>query len=135
MKIFQLFSIYSNYLMGDAFEKDVTSICIDSNLVQAGSVFVAIKGETTDGHKYISDAVSRGAIAIVCGDSQLVPSCFNGAVVVVDDSKIAVSQLAAIFYNKPAEKLFCLGVTGTNGKTSINYMVEHILTQYGWPTG
>ncbi|HMN69218.1 MAG TPA: Mur ligase family protein, partial [Bdellovibrionales bacterium] len=60
---------------------------------------------------------------------------FRGAVVKVRSTRQALDQLASRYFGQPAERLFCIGVTGTNGKTTVTYMVEKILNHFGWPTG
>lgn len=100
-----------------------------------GFIFVATRGTTSDGHQFIPAAAAKGAAVLVVEDDTLVPKDFKGAVVKVASSRRALDQLAARFFGNPAEGLFCAGVTGTNGKTTTVYMIEHILTKFGWPTG
>ncbi|MCB0406681.1 MAG: UDP-N-acetylmuramoyl-L-alanyl-D-glutamate--2,6-diaminopimelate ligase, partial [Bdellovibrionales bacterium] len=135
MKLAQLFSIYPEYRVGETIHKDVVNICRDSRDVVPGSVFVAISGYKVDGHEYISKAIENGAIGIVAESTAKIPKEYSGAVVIVTDTRVALQKLASHFYGNPASELFCVGVTGTNGKTTITYMVEAILNHYGWPTG
>ncbi len=102
---------------------------------QQGSVFVAIRGNQADGHNYISDAIKAGAIAVVVEDETLVPKDYSGYVYLVPDTRQMLDLLAARFYDYPSQKLFCFGVTGTNGKTSITYLLEHILNAKNKSTG
>jgi UDP-N-acetylmuramoyl-L-alanyl-D-glutamate--2,6-diaminopimelate ligase len=135
MKLAQLFTIFPHMKMGDAALKDVSSVCFDSRKLEPGCVFVAIKGVKADGHDYISQAVSSGSIALVVEDQARIPKDFSGAVVVTEDARTVLNKLAAKFYGEPSSRLFCVGVTGTNGKTTTTYMIEAILTEFGWPTG
>ncbi len=135
MKLAQLFTIFPHLKLGDAALKDVSSVCFDSRKIESGCVFVAIKGVKADGHDFITQAVSAGAIALVVEDQARIPKDFSGAIVVTEDSRDVLNKLAAKFYGEPSSRLFCVGVTGTNGKTTTAYMIEAILTEFGWPTG
>lgn len=99
----------------------VLSVEFDSRKVKNGSVFVAIKGVAVDGHLYISKAIDLGAKAIVYQDSNNVDEYINADVIFikVEDSKEALGIIASNFYDNPSSKLKLVGVTGTNGKTTI----------------
>ncbi|MDE0151434.1 MAG: UDP-N-acetylmuramoyl-L-alanyl-D-glutamate--2,6-diaminopimelate ligase [Bdellovibrionales bacterium] len=107
----------------------------DSRAVQKGDVFIAVKGFRRDGHIFIPEAVKNGAQTLVVEDKENIPSDFEGSVYKVDSTKKIRSQLLNQYYNSPSEKMFCIGVTGTNGKTTTTYMIEHILSAKGWNTG
>lgn len=104
---------------------DVDHITYDSRCVKSNSIFVAIKGLVEDGHKYIKSAIERGASVIVC---ETIPEELKDMVsfIVVDNSRKAMATIAALIYDKPSEKLKLVGVTGTNGKTSITYLLKAI---------
>ena len=131
MKLHQLFSYFGNLAPNTAasaaLEEEVTSICFDTRQVKPGSVFVAIRGNEHDGHDFLADAISSGAIALIVENKSSVPEGFPHLVVEVADSREILDILATRFYNFPSQDLFCFGVTGTNGKTSISYILEHIL--------
>jgi UDP-N-acetylmuramoyl-L-alanyl-D-glutamate--2,6-diaminopimelate ligase len=112
----------------------ITSLCTDSRLVEPGSVFFAIKGHSWDGHEGIQEAISRGAVAIICADIANIPESYSGLILQVQDVRVLVSTLAARFYETPSQDLFSIGVTGTNGKTSITYLVEHLFNLSGLST-
>ena len=112
-----------------------TDIAFQSQQVTPGAVFVAIRGHHKDGHEFIADAIQRGAVALVVEDPQKVPSTFSGSVTVVPNAREALEQLAHQFFQQPTSQIFCAGVTGTNGKTSITYMVEAILKRKKILTG
>lgn len=141
MKLQQLlsFSDLGTQSQPQALETEVTGLFFDARQLQKsgqqGSVFVAIKGTQADGHKYIGDAIKAGAIALVVEDKSAVPVDYQGHVSVVPDSRQMLDLLAARFYDYPSQKLFCFGVTGTNGKTSITYLLEHILNARNKTTG
>lgn len=138
MKLQQLLSIDS-VTIEPILLTEVTGLYFDARHIpktdQQGSVFVAIKGTNTDGHKYIGDAIKAGAIALVVEDTNAVPKDYSGYVYEVPDTRQMLDLLAARFYDYPSQKLFCFGVTGTNGKTSITYLLEHILNAKNKTTG
>lgn len=113
---------------------DITSLTIDSRKAKEGSLFICIKGFTTDGHTYIQKAYEQGCRAfIIERDIDILPE--NAYVVRVDDSRAALNHIAKAFYNDPSSKLKMIGITGTNGKTSTSYFMEAILKQAGIKTG
>lgn len=109
---------------------EIKEVRYDSRAVQPGDLFVAIRGYATDGHKYIAKAMEQGAAAVVCEEAPKgVPA------VVVENSRIALAEIAANRFGHPAESMVMLGVTGTNGKTTTTYLVEHIARVAGKRTG
>ena len=111
----------------------ISGIQIDSRAVQAGDIFVALRGEHTDGHRFVRDALARGAAAIVVDAPVEGGQTCDAAVVLVPDTKRALSALAASFYGDPSSSLDVIGVTGTNGKTTVTHMVSSILNRAGIP--
>jgi len=107
-------------------EAVVTDLVCDSRTVTPGSVFVAVKGPDLDGHQFISQAVEKGALAVVCQQQVDGVPC-----VVVPDSRIALGSLAQAFYGQPAKSLCNVAVTGTNGKTTFCYLLRSILKAAG----
>jgi UDP-N-acetylmuramoyl-L-alanyl-D-glutamate--2,6-diaminopimelate ligase len=114
---------------------DVSGIVIDSKKVTPGSLFVAIKGIALDGHDFLREAALRGATALVVEDETRVPPGFAGAVVVVPNARAALNHLSSRFFGDPGRDLFCVGVTGTDGKTTVAWMTEAVLAGGGMPTG
>jgi UDP-N-acetylmuramoyl-L-alanyl-D-glutamate--2,6-diaminopimelate ligase len=112
----------------------VSDIQIDSRKVGKGSVFVAIKGEQSDGHKFFDKAIELGAVAIVC---ETLPKQFVDGVtyIQVNSSNEAVAYLAHNFYGEPSQKVKLVGVTGTNGKTTIATVLFKLFTQLGYKCG
>ncbi|MCB0391758.1 MAG: UDP-N-acetylmuramoyl-L-alanyl-D-glutamate--2,6-diaminopimelate ligase [Bdellovibrionales bacterium] len=135
MKLAQLLAIYPQLKWGEYVNQDVTNLCDDSRKVERGSVFVAVKGYAVDGHKFIQEVIDKGAIALIVEDETYIPTNYLGAQVKVNDSRKALNLLASRFYDDPAQKLFCVGITGTNGKTSTAYLIEAIFNEYGWLSG
>lgn len=114
--------------VGDA---EITSVTADSRLVVPGALFVAVPGFKTDGAKFIDSAISRGAAAVV-SESSVATAPVS---VQVDDARATLALIAANFYNRPANKLSIIGVTGTSGKTTTTKMIESILDASGQPVG
>ncbi len=108
-------------------DPEVTSLFFDSRKAASGGVFVAVPGDVSDGHDHAAEAVASGAVALVVER----PLDIGVPQVVVADSRAAMPVLAATFYNHPSEQLTVLGVTGTNGKTTIVSMLAAIATAAG----
>ena len=115
-------------------DTEISDIAYDSRLVKPGGLFVAIRGSRQNGHAYVGDAVSRGAVAVV-GEHPVsgVPAGRSDrlAVIRVPDARRALSRLAARFFDRPFKNLRMIGITGTNGKTTSAYLLESILTAAG----
>jgi len=108
----------------------VTGVEYDSRRVKKGAVFVAMRGETSDGNKYIDAAIRLGAVAIVSDSLRETPR-EGVAWAQVSHGRRALARLAANFYKRPAEKLAATGVTGTNGKSTTTFLLESILNAAG----
>jgi UDP-N-acetylmuramyl-tripeptide synthetase len=104
----------------------VTDLTDDSRTVGSGALFVAVPGARHDGHKYIGTAIAKGAIAVV-GQREGLWLPTSVPYVLVEESRRALAELACAFYDFPTEKLFTVGVTGTNGKTSIASLAAVVL--------
>ena len=120
-------------LCGDI-SKEVSGIQIDSRKVEKGHLFVAVKGTQTDGHDYIAKAIEKGATVIVC---MTYPESLTEDVtyIQVADTESCVGQLATTFYGNPTSKLDLIGVTGTNGKTTIATLLYNMFRQLGYKVG
>jgi UDP-N-acetylmuramoyl-L-alanyl-D-glutamate--2,6-diaminopimelate ligase len=110
-------------------ELEIKGLAYDSRLVGPGYLFVALKGQTLDGHAFMKDAVQHGAVALVADEFQ----GFDGetAMVRVRDAREALSALSVKFYNEPYKGINLTGITGTNGKTTTSYLLESILLAAG----
>lgn len=112
-------------------DMQVTGIYYRSDLVKPGGVFFAIAGSRTDGHDFAEDAVARGAAAVVAQRRLETGSC----VIEVKNSRLALAETSAAFYGHPSRKMTLIGVTGTNGKTTTAFLLDHILQQAGFNSG
>lgn len=117
-------------LSGDA---DVSDVAIDSRACRAGSCFVAVRGWARDGHEFIEAAIEGGAAAVACEDPSRVPEGVPHAIVA--DSRSACGKLAQAILGWPSRKLTCVGITGTNGKTTVAHLVRAILEGAGHRVG
>jgi UDP-N-acetylmuramoyl-L-alanyl-D-glutamate--2,6-diaminopimelate ligase len=111
----------------------VASVCYDSRACRRGSLFVAIPGLVADGHAYIADAIRSGAAVIV--HEQPLPAPEHVTWIQVADSRRALGIMARNFYRRPSSQLCLVGVVGTNGKTTVTYLLEAILAAAGCSVG
>ena len=113
---------------------DVKGICFDSRQVKPGFLFVAVKGTQSDGHQYISKALSLGAVAVVC---EVLPDTIPDKVtiVTVKNTAQALGVIASNFFQTPSEKIKLTGVTGTNGKTTVATLLFKLFTSLGYQCG
>ena len=112
----------------------INDIHFDSRKVKLNDVFIAIRGTISDGHDYIKNAENQGALAIVC--EKIPEETINGVTYIeVEDSKKALAYIAANYYDDPSEKLKLVGVTGTNGKTTIATLLYDLFTKAGYKCG
>lgn len=113
---------------------EVRGLQYDSRKVEAGDCFFAVRGTQTDGHEYISKAVEAGAAVVVC---EQLPATLSDDVsyVVVADSNVAMADMAAAFYDHPSRQLELVGVTGTNGKTTVATLLYDLFRALGYRAG
>lgn len=112
----------------------VSQLEFDSRKVSLNDCFVAIKGTLSDGHDFIEKAVNQGALAVVC--EKLPETIINGVTYVqVDDSQKALAIMAANFFGKPSGRLKLIGITGTNGKTTVATLLYELFRKAGFATG
>lgn len=128
-----LYSVEIKQVVGNS-DLNINALYLSSLEVKANGVFIAIKGFSTDGHKYISSAIENGAVAVVCQD---LPNELNSKVtyIVVADSAIALAVIASNFYDNPSASLKLVAVTGTNGKTSVATLLFKLYTKLGYKVG
>ena len=112
---------------------DIKGIYHDSRKIDNGFLFVCIKGFTFNGHCFIDDAINKGAVALVVEEEIFSQSVVT--MIKVADSRKALAALSNRFYGFPSQKLKLIGVTGTNGKTTVTYMLRSILEEAGYQTG
>ncbi len=114
--------------------RDVKALAFDSRKVAEGSVFFAVKGTLSDGHDYVEATINAGASVIIC---EKVPAEVNEQVtyVEVENSSVALGIMAANFYQNPSAKLKLIGITGTNGKTTIATLLFKLFRELGYKVG
>jgi UDP-N-acetylmuramoyl-L-alanyl-D-glutamate--2,6-diaminopimelate ligase len=113
---------------------EITGVNIDSRLVEAGQLFMAMRGTQTDGHAYIPAAIQKGATAILCEDLPEEPVA-GITYIQVKDSEDAVGKIATTFYGNPTSQFELVGVTGTNGKTTIATLLYNTFRYFGYKVG
>ena len=120
-------------IIGDA-EVEITGVNIDSRRIEAGHLFVAIPGTQTDGHKFIPKAIGQGAVAVLC---EYFPNKREPGItyIAVESTEDCVGEVATQFYGEPSKKLKLVGVTGTNGKTTIATLLYNMFCKFGHKCG
>jgi UDP-N-acetylmuramoyl-L-alanyl-D-glutamate--2,6-diaminopimelate ligase len=133
MKLTELIQTVNPLAVEGPVDRDITGITYDSRRVMPGNLFVAMRGEHTDGHRFVEAAIDRGATAIVLErDSGLNPRATR---IKVRDARQTLALASARFYNHPSQQLKVVGVTGTNGKTTTAFMVKAIMEAAGLDAG
>ena len=112
--------------------REIGGIAYHSRQVKEGFLFAAIRGLKSDGHRFIEEALQRGAEAVLLEEEGEIS---RGVMIVVPDSRKALATMASNFYGNPSSKIKLIGVTGTNGKTTITYLLESVFRRAGHPTG
>ena len=123
----------SNKTMLEMETIEIGDIAYDSRKATDGTIFVAIKGETLDGHDYIDSAYSNGARAFIINDNLELPE--DAIKLIVSDSRAALSRMSSNFFGNPSSKMKIIGVTGTKGKTTITNYIKTVLCESGLNTG
>jgi UDP-N-acetylmuramoyl-L-alanyl-D-glutamate--2,6-diaminopimelate ligase len=134
MKLNKLLEALGKNVAGEAGNMEITGIQSDSRKVEKGSLFVAVRGTATDGHLYMESAIDKGAVAVVCEEA---PASLQGKAhfVTTDNSAEALGKLMAAWYDCPSDKLILVGVTGTNGKTTIATLLYEMFHTMGHKVG
>ena len=122
-------NLIQNHLFSD---REITGVVSDNRLISPGNIFVAIKGENHDGHLYISDAIQRGACAVV---GTLDIPVMNVPYIRVENSRRALAELSSAFYDYPGKDLLLIGITGTDGKTTTANIMHQIFLANGIRSG
>ena len=111
---------------------EIKNIAYDSRKVSEGTLFVCLKGSAFDGHKFIDDAVARGAIAVVVSQEVNVSSV---TVIKVENTRKVLAYISAEYFENPAREIKTIGITGTKGKTTVSCMIRSILQKAGMKAG
>lgn len=133
MALRQLLAGFAGIRISGDPEARISSICVDSRRVDRGALFVCLRGERDDGHAHAAAALRAGAAAVLAQRTVDVPAA--ATVALVPDTLAALSPLAARLYGRPSSALTCIGVTGTNGKTTTTHFLEAIMKADGRPYG
>jgi UDP-N-acetylmuramoyl-L-alanyl-D-glutamate--2,6-diaminopimelate ligase len=115
-------------------DRDIHAVCFDSRKVVHNDLFVAVKGTVTDGHLFLDKAIALGATTIICED---LPTVINDHItyIQVEDASHCLGLVAANFYNNPSSQLKLVGVTGTNGKTTVVTLLHKLFIELGFHVG
>jgi len=141
MRLKELLKNLKSYKIKGSEEAEIFDIQYDSRNVGNGSVFVAIKGEKTDGNRFVPNVISMGAAAVVTDSpspyllSLMERGGLRVAIIQVPNAREALARTSAAFYGGPASKLKLVGITGTNGKTTTSFLVESVLREAGLNPG
>jgi len=128
-----LYKVTINAVAGST-SVNVNTLCFDSRQVSNGDVFIAIKGTKVDGHQYIDAVIEQGAIAIVCEERP--DNLVDGITYIeVEDTNVALAHMASNVFGNPSENLRLVGVTGTNGKTTIATLLYQLFKNAGYKVG
>lgn len=130
----ELFAGIDCTILGNA-DDEVSGIAYRSDRVQPGDAFFCVVGMTSDGHSFAQDAIDRGAKVLVVQRKVYLADATDVTEIVVKDTRKAMAAAAANFYDHPSQNLALVGITGTNGKTTTTYLVEHIARVAGKRTG
>ncbi|GAB1370283.1 UDP-N-acetylmuramoyl-L-alanyl-D-glutamate--2,6-diaminopimelate ligase [Candidatus Kapaibacterium sp.] len=124
-------------LINGTLDIELFGLAYNSNKVKKGFGFVAIKGEKTDGHQYITNAIESGARTIFCEaiSENIIKKYTNVTFVKVSNSRKLLAEMANAFYDYPSEKLKLIGITGTNGKTTCTFLFKHMIENSGYKCG
>src|SRR5687768_12236257 len=122
MKLKQLIEALPGAQVEGPLERQIAGIAYDSRRVTPGMLFVAIPGQHADGHEFVSNAVDRGATAVICERNGIAHP--RATKIKVPDVREALARSAVAFYGNPSAKLKVIGVTGTNGKTTVTFMIK-----------
>ena len=125
MQIKKLVEKINYKLLTGSLDTEITSLVYDSRKIKPGAIFVCIAGTVRDGHDFIPEMMGKGAVAFVVerDDVELVEGF---TYILVENTRIALAELAAAYFDYPAEKLKTIGITGTKGKTTTTYLVKSI---------
>ena len=120
-------------IIGDV-DKEIVGVNIDSRKIEANHLFIAVKGTQVDGHRYIETAIEKGAVAVLCEDLPQEKAAHVTYIQVQDTTQVA-GVVATVFYGEPSKKVQLVGVTGTNGKTTIATLLYNLFRKLGYKCG
>lgn len=141
MELSRLIQVLGTQVSAEAGQVEIAGVQSDSRKIEAGSLFVAVRGTAVDGHAYIEGALQKGAVAVVCEEVPSLSEEFLKSLgrepifVCVSDSQDALGKLVSGWYDNPSDKLTLVGVTGTNGKTTIATLLYEMFRRMGHKVG
>lgn len=128
--------LFKNFkVLKNGFQGEIPAVATHSRKVKKGLIFVALKGFRHDGHCFLKEAITNGASVLLVEKTSEVPLHFQGSVFKAQDTRVALLKVLHELYDFPHEKLFSVGVTGTNGKTTVAWLIAHLFESAGWKTG
>jgi len=133
MKLVDILKGVNYSLLNGSIDTIINDIKYDSRKVEKNDVYIALKGNSVDGHDYIPEAISKGASVIVV--SKMVSVHGNVTIIKVDDTRISLSYMSSNYFGSPSESLTTIGVTGTTGKTTTTHMIKEMLNAVGCKCG
>ncbi len=136
MKLSKLCERIDYELLQGSMDTEVADVIYDSRKITEGTMFVCMVGAVTDGHKYIPDAIEKGASVIVLEreeEAEQIPE--NITVIKVVSARRSLALISAAYFDYPADKLTTIGLTGTKGKTTTTYIIRDVLAQAGKKAG
>ncbi len=133
MRLSELFD--SKELSENMSDVVIGGLAFDSRKVKPGDLYFALVGSSSDGHDFLEMAISSGAGALVVQDRKNVRGDLGIPVIEVSNSRLLLAKASNLFFGRPTENLFCVGITGTNGKTTVSYIVEFLLNKAGYNCG
>jgi UDP-N-acetylmuramoyl-L-alanyl-D-glutamate--2,6-diaminopimelate ligase len=125
MLLKDLIKLLDKYETKNFLDVDVKGLSYNSLTTKDGDIFICIRGEASDGHKYASNAVEKGAVALFCEEEMPI----DVPQIIVEDTKRTMAKIAAAFYGEPSKTINLYGVTGTNGKTTVTHLLQRILEE------
>ncbi|MBQ9246592.1 UDP-N-acetylmuramoyl-L-alanyl-D-glutamate--2,6-diaminopimelate ligase [bacterium] len=125
MLLREIIRLLDEYKTKNYQDVEINGISYNSLLTKPKDIFICIRGEAADGHKYAKSAVEKGATALFCEEELDV----NVPQIIVNDTKRTMAKIAAAFYNEPSKNINLIGVTGTNGKTTVTHLIQKILEE------
>ena len=123
MLLKDLLKLLSDYKTMNYSEVEISGLSYNSLTTNNGDIFICIRGEYSDGHKYAKNAVEKGAAALFCEEELPIEI----PQIIVKDTKRLMANIAAAFYNEPSKDINLIGITGTNGKTTVTHLLQRIL--------
>ncbi len=125
MHLSEVIKLLDDYKTKNYNDVEIEGISYNSLLTKQGDIFICIRGETSDGHKYARSAVENGASALFCEEELEL----NVPQIIVKDTKRTMAKIASAFYGEPSKNINLIGVTGTNGKTTVTHLIQRIIEE------